>query len=86
MSNEEMLEILCEILRDNKLDKIANVIEQLTTKCSALESERDAAVAEIEKSCTNCRKSSFNNETGAACTEICGRYRENWEWRGVQDE
>lgn len=82
MTNAEMLEVTCKTLRNNKLDEIADAIEQLVR-------ERDAAVADLREwsTCVTCANSIANNGVGSRCEFVnkCFHGTNCWEWRGVQD-
>lgn len=79
------------------LEKAADAIEQLSTKCRQLEKERDALIADLKQAskipyggCHLCK--SIRTEICKECyrsdmfSEIAKNPTDRWEWRGVQNE
>ena len=67
-----------------------NTVNALEGKIRHLEAERDAAVADIERRCYNCKhwNTELNNCPCSGCYLEASAYYSHakWEWRGVQEE
>lgn len=64
-------------------------VKQLEIKCHQLERERDAAVADIHKTCSTCKHYYYNRQDDdtADCLWFDGcKSEDHWEWRGVKEE
>lgn len=71
------------------IDCAIDAIEQLSTKCRQLETERDAAVDDIPTACGYCKWFRDCGEVGCFCPKPCTNIsgvNTMWEWRGVRDE
>lgn len=71
-------------IADDCAKKKGEMNEKLYAELTAAKAERDAAVADIHRSCFTCNNFGRSECLNTVCNECVG-WR-NWEWRGVQKE
>ena len=71
--------------------KLEQEIDALKHRTKQLEAERDAAVKDIERTCSTCKHYYYNNDEGCEYDCVvgpdgCHNGNTKWQWRGVQKE